>query len=628
MENTGMQSMTSTLATQPSQDPAPQQQQQQQPQAQQVQPPTDGSASAPPTIPVKRGPGRPKGSGVKAKFIDPNAPITPKRPVGRPRKDGLPAGSVPRAPPSRKRKIAAPGTFAVLPDGQQQHLQDAQQHHGASASAPMFATVGPNHEGYPYPPWPVMTAYSTLSAALQSEPPPPPRRESVVSVPPHGPTVDPALSQDEQWTGLDVLALLQQIVVALHMQNPVSRAGLSAEDAFRFHVATLAPKPGTPPPIPALYSILKTFWLPTSPAYFSLTASSSTTPTPSEHRFFYWDPQPLVFNGIACPFCTTPLVNRGCIRSGPVKVYDVGAPYFVIGCEYACVSPPCRAAVHSGEGRKFSSTDRAVMRALPLTLRDELAVVMLPEVADGGTGWNWQALGVSRALWALITSALAAGLEKDAVLQIVRSTQDAAPVQSMAIQKVEDEERMEAVSDEQSQADQAQDQGQDQQQEGEAARDTAAAAAYNDAWKAHSATGDAPSQPAPPSASAPGPAPVPAPEASTSAVATVTPAPAPVQAQAQYAYPQLGPYVPYPYGPYPPPFYGGEPGGALKRNGESLSAEPPAKRIRHCVKCGSKECKGKGGRGFCTNACQDCGKLECKGRNSKRPDKTCVDAWA
>ena len=56
-------------------------------------------------------------------------------------------------------------------------------------------------------------------------------------------------------------------------------------------------------------------------------------------------------------------------------------------------------------------------------------------------------------------------------------------------------------------------------------------------------------------------------------------------------------------------------------------AEPLHKRVRHCCKCGSNECKGKGGRAFCNNPCQDCGKLECKGRNSKRPDRTCADAW-
>ncbi|KAH9851668.1 hypothetical protein C2E23DRAFT_886224 [Lenzites betulinus] len=75
--------------------------------------------------------------------------------------------------------------------------------------------------------------------------------------------------------------------------------------------------------------------------------------------------------------------------------------------------------------------------------------------------------------------------------------------------------------------------------------------------------------------------------------------------------------------------------GSLKRtfsiveNGtpEPGMSEPMHKRVRHCCKCGSNECKGKGGRAFCNNPCQDCGKLECKGRNSKRPDRTCADAW-
>ena len=49
---------------------------------------------------------------------------------------------------------------------------------------------------------------------------------------------------------------------------------------------------------------------------------------------------------------------------------------------------------------------------------------------------------------------------------------------------------------------------------------------------------------------------------------------------------------------------------------------------RHCCKCGSQDCKGKGGRSFCMNGCQDCGKLECKGRNSRRPDKKCSEGWS
>ncbi|KAF8274689.1 hypothetical protein EI94DRAFT_1712889 [Lactarius quietus] len=79
--------------------------------------------------------------------------------------------------------------------------------------------------------------------------------------------------------------------------------------------------------------------------------------------------------------------------------------------------------------------------------------------------------------------------------------------------------------------------------------------------------------------------------------------------------------MPYAYGPYPMPYQ------PLPESASPSVKDSQVKRIRHCVKCGSKDCKGKGGRSFCTHACQDCGEMECKGRNSKRPDKTCRDAW-
>lgn len=118
------QSLPSTLSTHggPSQ-PAPTDD------AQTTAPALQVGADSAPVTPVKRGPGRPRGSGVKSKFIDPNAPPPIKRPVGRPRKDGLPAGSVPRAPSTtvKKRKVAAPGIFSEA---------------ATSASAPpQFATV-------------------------------------------------------------------------------------------------------------------------------------------------------------------------------------------------------------------------------------------------------------------------------------------------------------------------------------------------------------------------------------------------------------------------------------------------------------------------------------------------------
>ena len=119
-----------------------------------------------------------------------------------------------------------------------------------------------------------------------------------------------------------------------------------------------------------------------------------------------------------------------------------------------------------------------------------------------------------------------------------------------------------------------------------------------------------------------------------------------------HTFPQQPAYIPYAYGqpPPPPPPFGyyapappppppplpsatPAPPSSMKRTFALMdgSHDPnlsePQKRVRHCVKCGSHDCKGKGGRAFCTNRCQDCGKMECKGRNSKRPDRTCEDAW-
>ena len=56
--------------------------------------------------PVRRGPGRPKGSGKKQQQDSQSDPPKIKRPVGRPRKDGLPAGSL--SPPKSKRGPGRP----------------------------------------------------------------------------------------------------------------------------------------------------------------------------------------------------------------------------------------------------------------------------------------------------------------------------------------------------------------------------------------------------------------------------------------------------------------------------------------------------------------------------------------
>jgi hypothetical protein len=186
---------------------------------------------------------------------------------------------------------------------------------------------------------------------------------------------------------------------------------------------------------------------------------------------------------------------------------------------------------------------------------------------------------------------------------------------------------------------------------------------YNNAWKANSAVANTPQQPGPSTAAGP----------STSVTmsinqgsGTLTP---------PYGFQQPGPCIPYGYYTFfqqqhpssgsnahnTPTSNTPDPGGhhnhhtnntnnsstttLMKRpftfagdrgggggsgviNTDVVILEPSQKRTRHCCKCGSQECKGKGGRSFCMNACQDCGKLDCKGRNSRRPDKRCDEAWS
>ncbi|KJA20571.1 hypothetical protein HYPSUDRAFT_68441 [Hypholoma sublateritium FD-334 SS-4] len=385
-------------------DPALTHQQQSQPMSsvddaqQQASSSTNGSTAAPALnpdgTPVKRRPGRPKGSTKKNLLAGSPLPPKVKRPVGRPRKDGFPAGSV-GSRVKRERTAAPQAAHPVV-------------HYG----------------GVGYPPMPF--SYS-ISAPI-----PPAAAAPAAPMFQIDPSLDRGAAGDNEWAELACTnpnAFLGALLTALAAPNPVSSAGPTVEEAFKSHLVSLAPNPAQMQPIPSLYSILKTFWLPSSPAYFSLTASASTARTPSEHRFLYWDPQPLVFNGIACPSCSTPLVNRGRISSGPVKIYDIEKPFFIVGCEYVCRSPPCMAAT-SPEGRKFASTDSSILRSLPTLLKDEFPARLLHGDADAGCGahvWNWKAMGVSTGLWNLVGGGLRAGLKKDVILRLIWAVQHKVP---------------------------------------------------------------------------------------------------------------------------------------------------------------------------------------------------------
>lgn len=256
--------------------------------------------------------------------------------------------------------------------------------------------------------------------------------------------IDPSLDRDN-WAELARTrpdAFLHALVSALTAPNPVSAAGITVEEAFRAHLSSLTPNQKEASNIPTLYSILKTFWLPASPAYFSLTASASNSrAVPSEHKFLYWDPQPLVFNGIACPSCAAPLINKGRIQTGPIKIYDLGKPFFIIGCEYVCRSQVCMPHGTGGEGRKFASTDTSILRALPSKLKDEFPARLLqgpPPNGDLGPGpdvWSWRGMGVSTQLWDMARSALRSGLQKEIILSLVQAVMNGLPEEAWLAQQ-------------------------------------------------------------------------------------------------------------------------------------------------------------------------------------------------
>ncbi|KAF8636798.1 hypothetical protein AX17_003260 [Amanita inopinata Kibby_2008] len=343
------------------------------------------NANASSSDPPKRKRGRPKGS---TKKTDGNSPAVPKvkRPVGRPRKDGLPAGSVPKRTPSKRPRVDT----------------------NMSDEYPSFPQWGPSSalSGVAYP---VASANSSIKYVPED------------SKYPMDEWGELANSQPNEF--------LSSLLSALAAPNPTSSVGPTIEEAFKIHLSWLTTNTSQSHNIPSLYSVLKTFWLPSSPAYFTMAASASNTRMPMEYKFIYWDPQPLVFNGIQCPYCPSSLSNKGRIRSGPVKVYDLEKPFFIIGCEYVCTSPQCVAAT-TPEGRKFSSIDSSIMNALPKGLKEEFPAHLLYSNTDAGSGtniWNWSAMGVSKPLWNMVTGGLKLGLKKNTVLQMVHSIQHGAP---------------------------------------------------------------------------------------------------------------------------------------------------------------------------------------------------------
>ncbi|TRM65098.1 hypothetical protein BD626DRAFT_240745 [Schizophyllum amplum] len=562
-----------------------------------VLPVPEGPPEGPLAVPQKRRPGRPRGSGKKYAETNPDLPKI-RRPVGRPRKDGLPAGSL--GPPKKTRTHVFP--LSVTP--------------------------------------------ASLKKILNS--------------------IDPSLQQDD-WPVLAQTqpnAFLRALITTMNMTPGIGAQKTAAEeDAYRSHLFSLSAKATQSEHIPSLYSVLKTFWLPASPAYFSLIASASTGRTPSEHRFLYWDPLPLVFNGLLCPCCCQAhLINRSRLQSGPLKVYDVPKPFFIIGCEYVCKGPQCVAQT-SSEGRSFASTDVAILRALPAMLREEFPARLLQDEGLSGTSpkiWNWQALGVSQTVWNMTVGAMRAGLNKDAILQMLNATlhgvsepaeaQSLLPPPPMPMQRMGSPFEMKSAplamsgvppTDGGASADEVeQEVAQPTMEEDEAGVE----GGDEERPSLEYPTNFVPMGTAPPdvhqSASAPPSGSVTqttGPPGSIPADPLLPPPPAQPQQPytpfySGYAYYGVHPAQAYPGAPPgayppPPPPPGLPPVAGVKRGSPDDGFTSTKRSPRHCLKCGSQECKGKGGRHHCQNPCQDCGTMECQGRNGRRRDKPCREGW-
>lgn len=172
---------------------------------------------------------------------------------------------------------------------------------------------------------------------------------------------------------------------------------------------------------------MKSFWLPSSSPYFASTAyeyaSIATPRVPPEFRFLYWDPEPLLPDGISCPHCASRLTNNGVISSGPIKIHDFDQPFFVIGCEYICRSNVCRRG--ASDGRRYASTDLGILRALPAPLRNDFPAQLSPAPANLQNlheWWNWEARGVSKPLWSMLRMASPTGIPFESILQLLRAS--------------------------------------------------------------------------------------------------------------------------------------------------------------------------------------------------------------
>ncbi|KAJ7506340.1 hypothetical protein B0H11DRAFT_1973580, partial [Mycena galericulata] len=103
---------------------------------------------------------------------------------------------------------------------------------------------------------------------------------------------------------------------------------------FKENVAASAPRGKDR--LPTLYREHRTFWFPTPDPFFSLEDLDSLAPEQLfSPVFFLWDPDALVPGGIPCPVCGHRL-NRHCPIPRPRRCVDLDRTFWIIGYRYRC----------------------------------------------------------------------------------------------------------------------------------------------------------------------------------------------------------------------------------------------------------------------------------------------------
>ncbi|KAG8937951.1 hypothetical protein FRC03_007736 [Tulasnella sp. 419] len=158
---------------------------------------------------------------------------------------------------------------------------------------------------------------------------------------------------------------------------------------------------------PMLYTKYQTFWAPCASPFFIL--NKTETPTPSSlfhNRFFYWDPEILVQNGLNCPKCSTHLHRHG-LHHRPRRVVELEDQFWLIGMRYRC-----RKCVNPKSGKStvtFLSWDPAILASLPPSLACEFPAKLTHRS------------GVSNQVFTLLRSCLQNGLGAKAFSDMLRT---------------------------------------------------------------------------------------------------------------------------------------------------------------------------------------------------------------